>query len=203
MTGHRRLSRGIAIVTAAWLIAIVAALAMATAGPGVAAAQQGCRRAGSPSGSASPSASASETEEPFPPTGLPSGIPPNPGADENAPPAANGLDPYDEVPVNAQDTTCKSTITIAYRSTGRAAFKGKVGSGEPMCKRARKVQVKKIKKGTDPTVARAATNAKGAYTAPEPNAKGKYYAVVGKSKVTNEGGDTVTCQAAKSEAIRV
>lgn len=101
-----------------------------------------------------------------------------------------------------QQTSCKSTITIEYRSTGRAAFKGKVGSGEAMCKRARKVQVKKVKDGNDPTIGRAATNAKGVYTVPVRKANGKYYAMVAKSKVTS-GGDTVTCQGAKSKTIRV
>ncbi|HEV2755145.1 MAG TPA: hypothetical protein VG318_05140 [Actinomycetota bacterium] len=178
---QKRSSRAIALVTVVWVVAIAAAFALATTGND-AIAQQGCRGGGgSPSQSASPSPS--ESDEGFPPSIVPS------------------LIPDEKVPVTAadQDVTCKSTITIAY--SGRA-FKGKVGSDEPMCKRARKVQVRKLKKGNDPLVGRAVTNAKGAYTVPEPNAKGRFYASVAKSTTENDDGDRVTCQAAKSKTIR-
>ena len=205
MTGHRNTSRAIAIVTIVWLMASLAALALATTSDDVAVAQQGCKGGGSsasPSQSASPSPSESEGFPPTVPSIPPSVVPGEQKADAPAPPPA--MDPWKKVPVAAaqQDVSCKSTITIAYRSSGKQAFTGKVGSGEPMCKRARKVTIKKVKKGTDPTVARAVTNAKGSYTAPEPNARGKFYAQVAKSTTENDDGESVTCQPARSETIR-
>ncbi len=199
--GHKKTSRGIAIVTAVWLVASVAALALATTGDDVALAQQGCRGGGSspsPSGSPSPSASGGST---FPPT---ISLPPNPLPDTKKAPQPAGLDPWEEVPVAAaqQDVTCKSTITIAYKSSGREGFKGKVGSGEPMCKRARDVTVKKVKKGKDQLVGRAVTNTRGVYFVPEENARGKFYAVVSKATTENDDGETVSCRAARSKTIR-
>ncbi|MDQ4025651.1 MAG: hypothetical protein M3217_09220 [Actinomycetota bacterium] len=196
---HGKTTRGIAIVTAVWVGAIGAAFALTVTGDDVALAQKGCRGGGSsPSPSRSPSPSASGGGGPIP--SIPPSIPPNPIPDTKKAPGPAGLDPWEKVPVAAeQGTTCKSTITISY--SGRA-FKGKVDSGEPMCKRARRVQIKKIKDGKDPTVARAVTNARGAYTAPEPNARGRFYAQVAKSTTENDDGDRVTCQAARSKAIR-
>ncbi|MDQ3982217.1 MAG: hypothetical protein M3271_05995 [Actinomycetota bacterium] len=103
----------------------------------------------------------------------------------------------------AQEITCKSTITISYKSGRNAKFSGRVGSGEPMCKRARDATVKKVKKGKDATVGRAVTNAKGAYQVPSPNANGRFYARVSKATVENNDGETVNCRAKRSETIRV
>ena len=217
---HRRSSRAVAIVTVVWLLAAVAAIAMATTDDSVALAQPGCTGGGS-SASPSRSASPSESEPGFPPTGVPSvpSLIPNGGPDPRPqPPQARAqqvepqqaaevqpFDPYEKVPVAAaqQGINCKSTVTIDYASGNRPAFKGKVGSGEPMCKRARKVAVKKVKEGKDQTVARGVTNAKGAYTAPEANAKGKYYALVAKSTTENGDGESVTCAPARSKTIKV
>lgn len=185
--GQKRTSRAVAVVTATWVLAVGAAFTLATTGDD-AVAQQGCTGG---SGSPSPSASASGGGG-----GLPTQIPPS------VPPIPPNPAPDRKVPVLAaqQDTTCKSTITIAYKSA-KKAFTGNVGSGEEMCERARKVQVRKVKRGADPLVGRAVTNAKGAYSVPEQNPKGKYYAKVAKSTTENDDGE-VTCEAARSKAIR-
>ncbi|MFN2588376.1 MAG: hypothetical protein ABR613_09725 [Actinomycetota bacterium] len=198
---HRKTSRAIAVVAATWMIAVAAAFALATSSDD-AAAQRGCRGGGaSPSPSGSPSASPGGST--FPPS-IPPSIPPNPLPDAKKAPHPAGVDPWVEVPVLVaqQGVTCKSTITIAYKSSGQQAFKGKVGSGEDMCKRARRVAVKKVKRGKDQTIGRAVTNARGAYTVPEENARGRYYAVVSKATTENDDGETVTCQAARSKTIR-
>ena len=227
---YRRTGRGIAIVTIVWVIASIAALALATtANDSVSAQPDGCAGgSGSPSasGSASPSSSSSSGGGGLP--SIPPSIPPAPAPDAEKPPQAPKaqrdadqadtakanepkpvevapLDPYEKVPVAAaqQRLTCKSTITIAYRAGRVDAFNGKVGSDEPMCKRARDVTIKKVKKGNDATVGKGATNARGVYKIPERNANGKFYALVAKSTTENDDGASVTCQAAKSRTIRV
>ena len=182
----RRSSKAVVVIVGLWVLACAAALALATTSDRAAA--QGCGGGGSPSGSPSPSAS--ESEGP-----LPVSLPP-------VPPAPR-LDPHDEVPVvTAQQPSCKSTISIAYESGKAPKFTGKVGSAEPMCKRARDVTVKKIKKGKDATVGKATTNAKGNYVVPSRNPRGRFYAKVSKSTTENDDGQTVTCQAARSRVIR-
>jgi hypothetical protein len=214
---EKRTSKAVAVITTIWLLAFVAVLTLATAGTEEAQAR-GCRGGGSPS--PSPSASASSGGG-----GLPTNVTtilPIPGQSSASPsasasrsaspsgsasPSASGnaaeAPPDKEIPVQVeQETTCKSTITISYKSGRNAKFSGKVGSGEAMCKRARKVQVKKVKKGKDPTVGRAVTNAKGAYQVPAASANGRFYATVSKATVENDDGQTVNCQAAKSKVIR-
>jgi hypothetical protein len=214
----RRTSKAVAVITTIWLLASIAVLTLATAGTEEAQAQ-GCRRGGSPSPSPSASASSSgggglptnvTTILPLPgqssasPSASPSGSA-SPSASRSPSPSgtASEAPPDREIPVLvAQQTTCKSTITISYKSGRNAKFSGKVGSGEPMCKRARDVQVKKVKKGKDQVVGRAVTNAKGAYQVPAANANGRFYARVSKATVENDDGETITCQAAKSQVIR-
>jgi hypothetical protein len=193
--GQKRTSRAVAIVVAAWMLAVGAAFALATSAND-AVAQQGCTGGG---GSPSPSASDSGGGGGLP-TQIPPSIPPLTPNGEDAPQA---FDPSKKVPVVAaqQDTSCKSTITIAYKSR-KKAFTGKVGSGEEMCERGRKVQVRKVKRGPDPLVGRAVTNARGSYTVPHRNPKGKYYAKVAKSTTENDAGEKVTCEAARSQTIR-
>ncbi|HEX2058993.1 MAG TPA: hypothetical protein VHI71_11570 [Actinomycetota bacterium] len=195
------------MITALWVLAFAAALALATTGDDIALAQ-GCRGGGSPSPSGSASPSPSGSGGGFPPT-LPVSLPPAPDgdADESVPePAARPaprLDPHQKVPVvTAQQVTCKSTITIAYDGGRNPKFTGKVGSAEPMCKRARDVTVKKVKRGPDQTVGKAVTNAKGKYTVPARNGNGRFFAKVSKATVENDDGETVTCQDARSKTIR-
>ncbi|MDQ3953381.1 MAG: hypothetical protein M3279_10545 [Actinomycetota bacterium] len=202
----RRSTRAVAVVVALWVLACAAALALATTDDEALA--QGCRGGGSPSPSGS-SPSPSESGGGFPPT-LPVSVPPGPDGDskesvpEPAPrPAPPRLDPSEEIPVvTAQRVTCKSTITIDYDGGRRAKFTGKVGSAEPMCKRARDVTVKKVKRGPDQTVGKAVTNNKGKYSVPARNANGRFYAKVSKATVENDDGETVTCQGARSRTIR-
>ncbi len=104
--------------------------------------------------------------------------------------------------MTAQQQTCKSTITIAYEAGKSPKFTGKVGSREPMCRRARDVTVKKVKRGADLTVGKATTNAKGRYTVPARQANGRFYAKVSRAVVENDDGQTVTCQPARSRTIR-
>ena len=205
----RKSTRAVAVIVALWVLACAAALALATGSDEAAA--QGCRGGGSPSpsgSSPSPSGSGGST---FPPT-LPVSIPPGPHGDAKesipvpaprlAPPPR--LDPHEKIPVlvTAQNQTCKSTITIAYEGGKSPKFTGKVGSAEPMCKRARDVTVKKVKRGADQTVGKAVTNRRGKYTVPARNGNGRFYAKVSKATVENDDGDRVTCQAAESKRIR-
>ena len=205
--GHRETSKGVAVITVVWLLASAAALALATTS-GDAVAQQGCRGGGSPSPSGSPSSSPSGGST-FPP--IPSILPyeergsrlPEQAAVDAARDPIESDPRRQEVPVVvAQAITCKSTITIAYESGRNPKFTGKVGSGEPMCKRARDVTVKKVKRGADLTVGKAVTNAKGVYNVPARNANGRFYSKVSKSTTENDDGERVTCQAARSKAIR-
>lgn len=213
----RRYSKAVAVITAIWLLAFAAIITLATADTNV--AQAGCR-GGSSSGS--PSASSSSgggggglptnvtTILPLPgqsstgggssPSGSASGSS-RPSGSGSASGSSSEAPPDKEIPIpTAQAISCKSTITIAYKQN---RFQGKVGSGENLCKDARRVTIKRVKRGTDPTVGRGVTNPKGAYKIPEPNANGKYYAQVAQSAVENENGQTVRCQRARSKAINV
>jgi hypothetical protein len=71
-----------------------------------------------------------------------------------------------------------------------------------MCKRARDVTIKKVKRGPDSTVGKATTNAKGKYTSPARRVKGRFYAKVSKATVENDDGQTIRCGAARSRTIR-
>jgi hypothetical protein len=183
---------------------MVAALALATTNQ-AAFAQQGCTGGGSPSPSGSASESPSESELPIP-ISLPPVPVPDQKRDAPAPAPLPAPDANDRARVaqaaDQQERTCRSTVTLAYNSGKTPKWTGKVGSDEPMCKRARDVTVKKIKRGADPTVAKATTNAKGNYTAPARNANGRFYAKVSKATTENDDGETVTCQGARSRAIR-
>lgn len=212
----------IAVVTTITLLVSVAVLTLATAGTPSAQAAQ-CRGGGgspSPSPSASPSGggginptailtllpggggspSSSASGSPRPsgsPSPRPSGASPSNTQTSNEEEQRK----REIVPVLQQDQTCKSTITISY-SQRKKAFGGRVKSEAAECKGGRKVQVKKFKRGKDPTVGRAVTNARGVYTVPSPNARGRFYAVAAKANVENDEGGTTTCQAARSKTIR-
>lgn len=209
----RRSTRAVAVIVALWMLALAAALALATTDYDVALAQ-GCRGGGSPSpsgSSPSPSASGGGFPPSIPPS-IPPSLPPDPvpnhrqSVPKPAPrqaPADPRLDPHEEVPVvTAQQVTCKSTVTIAYDGGRNPKFTGKVGSAEPMCKRARDVTVKKVKRGNDPTVGKAVTNARGKYRVPARNGNGRFYAKVSKATVENDDGQTVRCESARSRTIR-
>jgi hypothetical protein len=192
----KRSSKAVVIIVGLWVLACAAALALATTSDHAVA--QGCGGGGSPSPSRSASPSPSESDDLIP------SIPPIPPApDQKAAPEVPRLDPQQEVPVvAAQQSTCRSTITIAYDDGRAPKFTGKVGSDEPMCKRARDVTVKKVKRGADPTVGKATTNAKGKYSVPAGNAKGRFYAKVSAAPTENDDGEPIKCGAARSRAIR-
>ena len=196
---ERRYGKAVAVITALWVLTSAAVLTLATADPDV--AQAGCG-----GGSASPSPSASSS------SGGGGGIPattilPLPGGSSSASASASrsasasGSARDDAVPV-AQQQECRSTITIAYESGKAPKFTGKVGSPEPMCRRARDVTVKKIKRGADQRVGKAVTNAKGKYSVPARQANGRFYAMVSQATVENDDGSTIKCQRAKSRTIR-
>lgn len=200
----RKSSKAVAVIVGLWVAGFAAALALATTNDR-AAAQQGCGGGGSPSPSTSPSESAPATDDPI--ASLIPSLIPDPAPDQKKEalpePAPLERDPSVKVPVvTAQQDTCRSTITLTYDSGRTPKFAGKVDSDEPMCKRARNVTIKKIKRGTDPTVAKATTNAKGKYTAPAREANGRFYAKVSKATVENDDGETITCSSARSRAIR-
>lgn len=198
----KRSSKAAVVIVGLWVMACAAALALATTSDEAAA--QGCGGGSSPS----PSNSASPSASPSGGGGLPSippSLPPNPvpNDDTAAAPQPPRLDPHKKIPVAvAQQQSCKSTITIGYQSGKAPQFTGKVGSQEPMCKRARDVTVKKVKRGTDLVVGKATTNTKGNYRVPARRANGRFYAQVSKATVENDDGQRVTCQAARSRTIR-
>ena len=202
----RNSSKAVAIVTALSVIASIAVLALATAGTTDAQAQ-GCTGGGG--GSPSPSASAGGTSGPIPsiiPSLIPGSASPSPSpAPSTSPTQSSAPAPRDQMVPVAQpsgETTCRSTITIAYDAGRNPKFTGKVGSAEPMCKRGRDVTVKKVKRGADQTVGKGLTNIKGKYSVPARNGKGRFYAKVSKETTQNDDGDRITCQAAKSRTIR-
>lgn len=198
-----RSSKAVAVIVALWVLACAAALALATTSEQAAA--QGCGGGGSPS----PSRSASASPPPESELPIPVSLPPVP-----APDAKQAVHPAEDDPTKktivggtaqeAQQTSCRSTVTISYEAGKNPKFTGRVGSDEPMCKRARNVTVKKLKRGKDATVGKAVTNAKGRYTVPSrsDNLRGRFYAQVAKSTVENDEGETITCQNAKSRTIR-
>ena len=199
---ERRYGKATAVITAFWLLTSAAVLTLATADD---TAQAGC---GGGSSSGSPSASSPSGGGGG---GLPTGattILPIPGGSSSGGSgsgspsgSASGSAADDGIPV-AQEQSCKSTITIAFESGKNPKFTGKVGSPEPMCKRARDVTVKKIKRGPDLRVGKAVTNAKGKYVVPARNGNGRFYAKVAKATVEDENGTTINCQAARSRTIR-
>ncbi|HYO61553.1 MAG TPA: hypothetical protein VEU29_06615 [Actinomycetota bacterium] len=200
--GPARSTRAIVVIVSLWVLACAAALALATTNDEAVA--QGCGGGGSPSPSGSGSASPPASSGPIP--SLPVTIPPIPD-EEAAHPAED--DPTKKTVVGgtaqeAQQTKCNSTVTIAYEAGKNPKFTGKVGSDEPMCKRARNVTVKKLKRGKDATFGKAVTNARGKYTVPSrnDNLRGRFYARVAKATVENDDGQTITCLGARSRAIR-
>lgn len=199
-------SKAVAVVVALWVAACAAALALATTST-QAVAQQGCRGGGSPSPSGSASESPAESELPVP--SLPVSVPPDPAPDHKraaaqpAPlPVPQEHDADEADAPAAQQASCDSTVTIAYEAGKNPKFTGKVGSDEPMCKRARDVTIKKVKRGADRTVGKATTNAKGKYTVPARQTRGRFYAKVSKATTENGDGQPVTCKPARSRTIR-
>lgn len=195
-----RSSKAIVVIVGLWALACAAAISLATTSDQALA--QGCGGGGSPSPSASSPSPSPSDDNPLP-TDLPVTFPPAPDQKAAAPQPPR-LDPHKEIPVaTAQAETCRSTITIAYESGKNPKFTGKVGSDEPMCKRARNVTVKKVKRGADPTVGKAVTNGKGNYVVPvRKEAKGRFYSKVSKATTENDDGEPITCQAARSRTIR-
>lgn len=195
-------SKAVAVIVGLWVAGCAAALALATTNDR-AVAQQACGGGSSPSPSASGSASAPATDDPVP--SLPVSLLPDPAPDRKKAvpdPAPLERDPGDKALAAAQQDTCRSTITLTYESGRNPKFAGKVGSDEPMCKRARDVTIKKVKRGADATVGKTTTNAKGKYSAPARRANGRFYAKVSKATVENANGETINCGAARSKTIK-
>jgi hypothetical protein len=195
-------TKAIAVIVGLWVLACAAALALATTS-NEAVAQQGCGGGASPSPSRSASPSASAAASQLPGETLIPTLPVSPGP-QAAVPQPPRFDPHVKVPVAAaqQQASCATTVTISYESGKSPKFTGKVGSDEPMCKRARNVTVKKVKRGKDLRVGKAVTNAKGVYNVPSRQAKGRFYATVSRATVENDDGQTVTCKPGRSRTIR-
>ena len=148
-------------------------------------------------GGGSPSPSPSESEG-----GLPTDILTElPGGGESESPSGS--------PSPGGSQRCKTKLTIAYNEGSnatekdpRGTFKGKVKSEAAQCKKARRVIVKKAKKGRDRTIGNTTSNRRGAWRVPSRAAKGRYYAKAPKAQVTSQGTET-TCLADRSRTIRV
>ena len=198
----RHSSKAVAVVVGLWVAAFAAVLALATTNDH-ALAQRGCGGGGSPSPSGSASAS-EPAESGLPIPSIPPSVVPVPDQKRDAAPAPlPAPQDLDKVPAAAaQQNNCPSTITITYEAGKSPKFAGKVGSDEAMCKRARDVTIKKVRKGADRTVGKATTNTKGVYTVPARQAKGRFYAKVSKATVENDDGQTITCSPARSKTIR-
>jgi hypothetical protein len=82
-------------------------------------------------------------------------------------------------------------------------FFGKVKSGFDQCKRNRKVELRKVKKGPDPTVGKATSLKKGDWVITERGAHGRYYAVARPRPLTIAGGDHLDCLRGRSRRIKV
>jgi hypothetical protein len=93
-----------------------------------------------------------------------------------------------------------TTVTLRYK---RPNFKGTASSSEAQCRQARGILLKRAKKGKDATSGSATTDAQGSYKIRLPRAKGRYYAIVSKTTVVTDEGDTLVCQRAKSRTIKV
>lgn len=88
----------------------------------------------------------------------------------------------------------RSTITIS------GTFEGKVRSSDAACVQARKVLVRRVKKGPDRVVGQDITNDSGAYRVPAQNPSGRFYAIATrKAGGAGGGGD---CLKARSKKVR-
>jgi len=100
-----------------------------------------------------------------------------------------------------QEFTASSQVGI--RHTGRPhRFQGSVWSKENRCERGRNIVIKKVRSGTDRTVARTTTNGRGQYFAKHnQGGAGRYYAVaLGQTFVRDL--DEITCTRAQSVTKR-
>ena len=103
-------------------------------------------------------------------------------------------------PDEPQTITVSSRVTIGFN---RPAFSGKVGSERGGCESARRVVLKKKKKGRDRPVGDDVTKGNGAWKVREGGANGKYYAVAQRKVFTAPNGDTIICQRGVSPTERV
>jgi hypothetical protein len=94
-----------------------------------------------------------------------------------------------------------SDISIAYKER-KNAFAGAVSSGNNRCKAARRVTVKRVKRGKDATVGKDRTNRRGKYRVGERNPDGRYYAKVARKSFAGRNNTTIVCKGARSRTIR-
>ncbi|HWL66279.1 MAG TPA: hypothetical protein VNP73_09935 [Actinomycetota bacterium] len=115
-------------------------------------------------------------------------------------------DDEDEISANGQigwggQTKNEPTqVSIRYK---RSAFRGAARSAASGCRSERTIDLRKQKRGRDPKVGTAVTNANGNYRIREPRAKGKYYARAAQKTFIDENGDNIVCEAGKSRTKRV
>jgi PKD repeat protein len=89
------------------------------------------------------------------------------------------------------------TLGIGY-SDKKDRFSGKLTSESPACTSSQKVSVFKKRKGNDPKLGSATTNASGKYSLTKKKAGGNFYAKIDQS--SSSGG---TCLAAQSKTLKV
>jgi hypothetical protein len=100
---------------------------------------------------------------------------------------------------SAHTASFGSSVSLKYNGSD---FTGRVRSSKHMCVRNRPISIKRKQKGPDPTVASTSSGRDGRFSAPEPNAQGRYYAVAAR-KVKTRYGHTHTCKPATSGTIKV
>jgi hypothetical protein len=97
-------------------------------------------------------------------------------------------------------------VTINFKRSKNLFF-GKLKSSFEGCKPGRKVRLKKVKKGADPTVGKDTSGSDGSWSIKKTNGRrfpnGKYYAIAKPKTLTTIGGDQVDCQKGKSKTRKV
>ncbi|MGH2808034.1 MAG: hypothetical protein ACRDKT_12255 [Actinomycetota bacterium] len=103
-------------------------------------------------------------------------------------------------PVSASETRFTS---FNYTRRGRNRFRGRIDSDFERCDRNRAINIKKVRRGRDRTVASARTDRRGRFQAFERRARGRYYAIARAKTITRRDGSQVDCLRARSRTIRV
>jgi hypothetical protein len=89
----------------------------------------------------------------------------------------------------------KTTLSIKRKFNGRARTEMR------MCKRTRKVVLKKVKAGPDRKAGADKTSRKGSYKIRKPNAKGRFYTKTKRKEIVKRG-DIINCTGDKSKIVR-
>lgn len=104
--------------------------------------------------------------------------------------------------IHAQFLGAAATIKrVKSRLTLEKRFKGRVRAGKSVCKKKRKVVLKKVKKGRDRTVGRDKTNRRGVYKIFKRRAKGRYYTKM-KHREVAKNGNIINCTKARSKTVK-